>query len=200
MSSYLSNDQGDINQLNKITVQKTLSLKVNCPVILLKNITPDLVNGLQGTVKRLESDGPTVFFHSKNITKGLHKYLSIIHNPKLNIDTASRSQYLIKLAFAFTIHKSQGMTVPIVEVNCKNINQPGQPGIADGRTVSVEELCVKNYDKNICRPHSSEIQDEPTSCHRHIQGCHQSSGRDAARCNHMFFIPNSRWKGTYGSY
>ena len=158
VSTYISNDQGDINQLNKMTVQKTLSLKVDCPVILLKNISSDLVNGLQGTVTKLEIDGPTVFFNSKNITVKLQKYLFTTHDPKLNIDTASRLQYPIKPAFAITIHKSQGMTFPVVEVNCKNIIQPGQLGVAVGRAVSLEGLCVKNYHQNICRPHPPEIE------------------------------------------
>ena len=101
ISTYISNDK-----LNKMTVQKTLSLKVNSSVILIKNISSHLVNGLQGTVTKLEINGPTVFFNNKNITVKLHKYLFTIHDSKLNIDTASRIQYPIKLAFAFTIHKA----------------------------------------------------------------------------------------------
>ena len=52
-----------------------------------------------------------------------------VYDPRLGIDVASRVQFPIKLAFALTIHKSQGMTIENVVIDCRAISAPGQLGV-----------------------------------------------------------------------
>lgn len=62
---------------------------------------------------------------------------------------ATRIQIPIKVAYALTIHKSQGMTLKNVIVNCQPCFQPGQLGVAFGRAVSVAGLKIVNL--SCCR-------------------------------------------------
>lgn len=62
---------------------------------------------------------------------------------------ATRIQIPIKVAYALTIHKSQGMTLKNVIVNCQYCFQPGQLGVAFGRPVSVAGLKIVNL--SCCR-------------------------------------------------
>lgn len=62
---------------------------------------------------------------------------------------ATRIQIPIKVAYALTIHKSQGMTLKNVIVNCQSCFQPGQLGVAFGRAVSVAGLKIVNL--SCCR-------------------------------------------------
>lgn len=62
---------------------------------------------------------------------------------------ATRIQIPIKVAYALTIHKSQGMTLKNVIVNCQSCFQPGQLGVAFGRAVSVAGLNIVNL--SCCR-------------------------------------------------
>lgn len=43
-------DTGDESEMRKVVVPKCLHLKLGCPVMLVKNFSTKLVNGIQGTV------------------------------------------------------------------------------------------------------------------------------------------------------
>lgn len=54
------------------------------------------------------------------------------------------SQYPIILAYAITQHKSQGLTIPILSIECNGIFSPNQFYVAISRGQSFETVCVKN--------------------------------------------------------
>lgn len=70
---------------------------------------------------------------------------------------AKRIQFPLKVAFSITIHKSQGMTIPYLEIDCKNANQPGQIGVAVGRASKISGLRVINYKSSLCRRHPDTV-------------------------------------------
>jgi hypothetical protein len=45
------------------------------------------------------------------------------------------------------VHKAQGLTLDCVEVDFRNMNCPGQIGVAVGRAVKTDGLRVINFDK-----------------------------------------------------
>ena len=47
---------------------------------------------------------------------------------------ACRSKIPLRLAYALTFHKAQGLTLDRVVVNCRIMHRPGQLGVAVGRT------------------------------------------------------------------
>ncbi|XP_041372818.1 LOW QUALITY PROTEIN: ATP-dependent DNA helicase PIF1-like [Gigantopelta aegis] len=101
-------------------------------------LTKTFVNGMQGIVKQLDADGPTIQFDS-GILK-VEKTTFSLFSPKENVIKAERYQYPIAFAFALTIHKAQGLTLQHLIVNCNNIFQPGQLGVAVGRAVNTAGL------------------------------------------------------------
>ena len=66
-----------------------------------------------------------------------------------------REQFPVALAWGFTIHKSQGLTVDkvVVDFNCKAKQpfQPGQAYVALSRVRSLEGLLLKNFDPSCLR-------------------------------------------------
>ena len=54
-------------------------------------------------------------------------------DPIKKIVIALRYQFPIKLCYGITIHKSQGMSIPYLEIDCKSARLPGQIGVAVGR-------------------------------------------------------------------
>ncbi|CAC5408438.1 PIF1 [Mytilus coruscus] len=60
LKSFHSLDEGDPTKLRKMSVGQSLHLKINCPVMLVKNLSKNLVNGLQGTVQEINTDNNTV--------------------------------------------------------------------------------------------------------------------------------------------
>lgn len=71
---YISSDSGNTKELARLTVPKVLWLKVCIPVILLRNLSSQLVNGLQGIVMDIGPEGPVVLFAGPNVTMTLKKF------------------------------------------------------------------------------------------------------------------------------
>jgi hypothetical protein len=55
LKTFRSVDEGDIAKLKKILVENTLHVKINCPVMLVKNLSQNLINGLQGVVHEIDT-------------------------------------------------------------------------------------------------------------------------------------------------
>lgn len=64
---FSSTDSGEISCLNKIIVPKCLWLKIGAPVILMRNLSDSLVNGLKGKVSAIKEKGPVIQFGDKKV-------------------------------------------------------------------------------------------------------------------------------------
>lgn len=154
---YKASDSGLQSRLKKISANKCLALKKDAPVILVKNLSQSLVNGSRGKVLKLEDDGPTVQFGEKAVK--LQKESFSVYDPDTKTVVAERIQYPIALAFALTVHKSQGMTLHRCVIHCKNFHQPGQMGVAIGRATTIEGLQVLDYHLSASIKHRKEVID-----------------------------------------
>lgn len=123
---------------------ETLKLKVGCRVMLLINLDFDsgLINGACGDVTALDNNSVTVRFDN-GVTEIIepHKFESYYNE----ILQASITQYPLKLAYAITIHKSQGMTLDNVVVDCNRIFEEGQTYVALSRVKTLEGLYLKGF-------------------------------------------------------
>lgn len=157
---YRSRDTGKTSALDKfVNVPQQLLLKEHAKVILQKNLSNELVNGLQGVVEELESDGPIVFFPTLNIRSKLTRTSFSVYG-RSNKILAQRHQIPLSLGYAITSHKSQGLTLNNVVVNCTRMKKPGQVGVAVGRVRSSSGLQLKEYANNKdCAP---KVSDEIT--------------------------------------
>lgn len=150
---YQSEDEGDRFYLSKFQAPPTLGLKVNCPVMLVVNLSDKLVNGLRGTVVELGTDHVTVHFPSVNQTVRLDRHMFTKVDPENKICLAKRHQFPLILSFGITIHKSQGLTLESVVIDCEDARIPGQIGVALSRAQSVENLQVKNFKFSLVTEH-----------------------------------------------
>ena len=91
---------------------------------IIENITCDVVIVQFSSIKKCVP-----------IRKNTYSILSI---------TGSRIQFTFNLAFALTVHKAQGMTLDLVQIDCRHMSNPGQIGVALGRACSKKGLRIMN--------------------------------------------------------
>lgn len=60
--SFRAQDSGEKKYLKSLAVPEDLHLKIDCPVLLLRNLSDTLVNGLRGKVRKLSKDLISVYF------------------------------------------------------------------------------------------------------------------------------------------
>ncbi|XP_032457604.1 ATP-dependent DNA helicase PIF1 [Nasonia vitripennis] len=128
----------------QLPVPNKLVLKVGAQVMLLKNlsISGGLVNGARGVVVKFEDDMPVVHFRTgANYKAKMEKW---------SIKTAGgaiiyRKQLPLKLAWAFSIHKSQGLTLDCVEMSLARVFDAGQAYVALSRAQSLQTLRVLDF-------------------------------------------------------
>lgn len=96
-------------------------------------------------------------FDNKSDEADVSEYTFTKFDPVTNKCLAKHHQFPLKLAYLMTIHKSQGMGLPAVDIDCKNATNPGQIGVAVGRALSFDGLRVVNYKASLCRQHQVEV-------------------------------------------
>ncbi|XP_011167695.2 ATP-dependent DNA helicase PIF1 [Solenopsis invicta] len=128
----------------QLSLPGKLILKVGAQVMLLKNIniTSGLVNGARGVVIDFKNDIPVIQLRS-----GTHYEAKM---EKWTIKTSSgalvhRKQVPLKLAWAFSIHKSQGLTLDCVEMCLSRVFDAGQAYVALSRAQSLQSLRVLDF-------------------------------------------------------
>lgn len=124
-----------------------LELKEGCKVMLLKNhnFAKGLINGSCGVVLKIEADSILVKFDNgieESITKNTFEYY------KEGELVSSRDQYPLRLAYGITIHKSQGMTLDKLVVDCNRIFECGQAYVALSRIKTLDGLYLRSFNPN----------------------------------------------------
>ena len=118
--------------------------------MLIRNLSDTLVNGLRAVVKKLDTDSIEVQFliNEKPVFVNISREIFTTFDPVEKKGYCKESPVPLKACYGIAIHKSQGMTLLELVVDCENCVQPGQLGVAVGRAVSVERLNVVNFKKN----------------------------------------------------
>jgi len=157
----------DITKL--CNAQPKLCLSVGAQVMLLVNrdVKQGLVNGSRGVVTRfiecktLNSKGeekiqyrPVVRFGNDEIVIDRHGYE--VKDGKYLVATIF--QIPLKLAYAITVHKSQGMTLDSAIINLKGVFEYGQAYVALSRVKDVNNLFLKNVTKSAFKAHPKALE------------------------------------------
>uniref|UniRef100_A0A2K5ZH30 ATP-dependent DNA helicase PIF1 n=1 Tax=Mandrillus leucophaeus TaxID=9568 RepID=A0A2K5ZH30_MANLE len=129
-------------------VSQLLQLKLGAQVMLVKNLSVSrgLVNGARGVVVGFEAEGrglPQVRF--------LCGVTEVIRADRWTVQATrnqllSRQQLPLQLAWAMSIHKSQGMTLDCVEISLGRVFASGQAYVALSRARSLQGLRVLDFD------------------------------------------------------
>jgi ATP-dependent DNA helicase PIF1 len=130
---------------SQLPVPHKLTLKIGCQVMLLKNINiaTGLVNGARGIVMKYREGYPVVKFkNNQEYCAKPEKW--IIKMPSGTCLT--RKQVPLKLAWAFSIHKSQGLTLDCVEMSLAKVFEAGQAYVALSRASGLNTLRILDFD------------------------------------------------------
>jgi hypothetical protein len=167
---WLAHDEGHEQHLRGCIAPTRLSLRTGAQVMLVKNLDQanKLVNGTRGTVVGFETPSvdrmrrvamhpptapqllPRVAFQV-DPTAGAHGFVTRLVAPEdFSVDeagrvVAQRTQVPLKLAWAISIHKSQGMTIPSLEVELASCFEAGQAYVALSRAVSLQATRVLSF-------------------------------------------------------
>lgn len=124
--------------------EKNIILKIGARVMLLTNLDFEkgLINGSCGVVKDICEDYVLVLFdNGKKIKIKQHDFEFYNNNQIIAI----RRQYPLRLAYGITIHKSQGMSLDNLVVDCSRIFEKGQAYVAISRIKKLDGLYLNNF-------------------------------------------------------
>lgn len=159
---YEGEDRGTtkgLEALNRYSlVPKDLFLKVGARVMLLINYNQGLglINGSTGYVKETRENGALVAFDN-----GQEEFFIKQTVKKVTVKNeviARRDQLPLRLAWAISIHKSQGMTLTKVNIDMQGIFEFGQAYVALSRAKTIEGLRVLNLRAEMIKAHPRAIE------------------------------------------
>jgi len=120
--------------------KKVLLLKTGAQVMLIANldVANGLANGSRGVVIGFRKGYPVVKFRCGRVAR-------IARHVRQLRDGASADFVLLRLAYALTVHKSQGQSIDWLEIDLLKCWEAGQAYTAFSRATSMEGLVVRNF-------------------------------------------------------
>ncbi len=134
--------------MNDARIEKELALKIGAPVLFTRN-SWNYFNGERGVVVNIDtnyvyvqkSDGKVVKLETVAQNKSVWKEKTVDGKKEIVEENIfSVYQYPVKLAFAITIHKSQGMSIEDLIIETNEIFAPSQFYVALSRSCNPARL------------------------------------------------------------
>lgn len=153
--SYRAEIEGDFPE-SAYPAEEQLSLKVGSQVMFIKNDTERVkkyFNGKIGTVTQLDDD--KILVQCKDDAEEIEVKKEKWENIRYTVDNKSRqlneevlgsfTQYPLRLAWAITIHKSQGLTFDKVVIDAGEAFAPGQVYVALSRCTTLDGIVLQSH-------------------------------------------------------
>ena len=132
-------------KLKKVCIApETLQLCVGAQVMLIYNLDLEagLANGSRGVVVGFDSDIPVIkFLNGEMRAIDYHEWIIEENGEKI----LSICQIPLKVAYACSVHKIQGITLDYVEIDMQDIFEAGQAYVALSRVKTLAGLSIKNF-------------------------------------------------------
>jgi len=151
---YQAEIEGDFPD-NIFPAEEQLRLKVGSQVMFIKNDTEKIkryFNGRVGTVTELNSD--KILVQCNDESEPIEVKKEKWENIRYSVDKTSRqlneevlgsfTQYPLRLAWAITIHKSQGLTFDKVVIDAGEAFAPGQVYVALSRCTTLDGIVLQS--------------------------------------------------------
>lgn len=153
LHSFEGTTTGEIN-LKNLPAEQVLHLKKGAQVMFIKNDmqTPRrFYNGKIGTVHEINANGIQVTFADskdkvqvpQEVWKNMRYTLDKQAGKIMEEETGSFSQFPLRLAWAVTIHKSQGLTLQKAVLDINRSFAPGQVYVALSRCTTIEGIVLR---------------------------------------------------------
>lgn len=149
----VSGGRAKVEQLQKsVLAPETLELKLGAEVMCVaNNFAQGFVNGSRGQIVGFQDDLPLVKLVSKNKPIKIEP-----HTWTLSEDGKKRAEVVqlpLRLAWAITIHKSQGMSLDGAEIDLSRTFEPGMGYVALSRVRNLEGIYLKGMNAMALRMH-----------------------------------------------
>lgn len=153
-TTLCAKDEGDARRIQQCSYPSELLVKEQAQIMLLHNVDVKrgLVNGSRGVITAIERDpsGEVVAIPCK-FTRGGHH---VVRREEATVEEAgkvlaSRTQFPLRLAWALSIHKSQGQTIDLLDCDLRGCFEDGQAYTAVSRAVDLERVVVRNFSPEI---------------------------------------------------
>jgi len=146
---YPKIDERRVSSWKKLLpINESLHLKVGVPVLFTINKHGKFYNGERGIIKAID-DNFLIILKGEALLK-VEKHDFELTQPEVNkkgeledMSMYKLSQYPIKLAYAITIHKSQGMSIDNLVCNIDHIFTPSQFYVAISRATDPKRLKIE---------------------------------------------------------
>lgn len=128
-----------------VLAPQVLELKENSEVMCVtNNFAKGYVNGSRGTVVRFEEELPIVKLSGGKLVRIEPHSWTLSEDGKTRAEVA---QLPLRLAWAITIHKSQGMSLDSAEIDLSQTFEPGMGYVALSRVRRLDGLYIKGANK-----------------------------------------------------
>lgn len=145
-----------IDPAKECNAVQRLDIAIGAQVMLLINLdlSTGLVNGSRGVVTAMSTNRlPIVSFKNQTRQIGFAEWEVVKNKISLGII----HQIPLRLAYAITVHKSQGLTLDCAFIDLKGVFEYGQAYVAVSRVKNLKSLKIVNVNKNSFKTHNKAL-------------------------------------------
>ncbi len=154
------------NWIKSLPIEEELRIKVGAKILFTINRWGEYYNGEKGVIKKIDGDeiiieklsGEEIILERNRFTYSNY-VTEMLEDGSLGVkenELAEVYQFPIKLAYAVTIHKSQGMSIDNLVCNIDRIFAESQFYVAISRAINPSSLMIE-YSKNNFEKHLQKI-------------------------------------------